>query len=121
MSYNKSPLAPQEQFPGGVDDLKLRSSLVAMADRIDEQTRLLIYQTYTDPELNAIYRGMRNASVFERGSKSRVRRKLIEFPNGYVYRFVDDVLSALYGSDWLQNKRALKHDLVRPWLVVDKL
>lgn len=111
---------PEEQFVA-VDDEKLRTTLVAMADRYDEQIRDLIYRTYQDDELARIYRAIRASGVYQKGGKSKVHRKIVEFPNAYIYDFVDATLSALYGPDWFYNNKALKHDLVRPWWVVHKL
>ena len=104
-----------------VDDQKLRMSLIALADKIDQKAREIIYRTYNDPEIASIYRGIRNLNVYQHGSKSKVHRKIIEFPNMYVDMFVDTVLTAIYGKDWLKNKKALRHELVKPWHVVNHL
>lgn len=112
--------AVHDQFPA-VSDLKLQITLAALADKYDEQIRLIIYRTYQDNELAAIYRGIRASGDFQKGGKSKVHRKIIEFPNAYVFDFCDAVLSALYGPDWLKNRKALRHELIRPWLVVNNL
>lgn len=114
------PLALADQFPV-VDDQKLRMSLIALADRLNEKAREIIYRTYNDPEIASTYRGIRNLHLYDRGSKSKVHRKIIEFPNMYVDMFVDTVLASLYGKDWLKNKKALRHELVRPWWTVNKI
>lgn len=110
-------LDPREQFPEVVDDDRLRLSLVAWADRLDEATRQRIYKTYNDVPLLLMYRRLRESGVHTQ-TLGKVRRKIIQFPSPEVYRFVDDSMKTLYGPDWLENNTALKHDLVRPWLVV---
>lgn len=110
----------QHQFTA-VNDERLRTTLIFMADRLNERVREIIYRTYNDPEIMAIYRGIRASQVFEKGGKSKVWRKTIEFPNTYVYEFVDTVMREKYGPKWLDNKTALKEELVRPWWVVEKL
>lgn len=104
-----------------VNDEKLRLTLMGMADKYDEQVRDIIKKTYDDPQLNSLYRAMRRSGVFDKGGKSKVHREIVRFPNGYVFDFVDTVLSALYGKDWLKDIRALKHELVRPWHTVRRI
>ena len=104
-----------------VNDEKLRLTLMGMADKYDEQVRDIIKKTYDDLKLNSLYRAMRASGVFDHGGKSRVHREIVRFPNGYVFDFVDTVMSALYGNNWLSDVRALKHELVRPWHVVRKI
>lgn len=113
-------LKPQEQF-AAVNDLKLQMTLSALADRFNEKVRMIIYKTYQDDKVASIYRQIRNSGIYQHGSASKVHRKIIEFPNQYVYDFVDTVMSAMYGDEWMSNDTALRHDLVRPWHVVEKL
>lgn len=116
----KKPQKPSEQFPV-VDDQKLRMSLIALTDKLNEKARNIIYKTYNDPEIASIYRGIRNLGLYQHGGKSKVHRKIIEFPNMYVEMFVDTTMKALYGEDWLNNKHALRHELIRPWWTVNRL
>lgn len=104
-----------------VDDTKLKMSLIAMSSKYNDQIRAYIYSVYNDLDLMRTYNAIRESSAFEHGGKSKVHRKVVEFPNGFVFDFVDTVLTPLYGQDWLQNKKALRHELVRPWWVVKKL
>lgn len=104
-----------------VDDTKVRMTLIALADKYDERIREIIKRTYEDNELAALYRGIRTSEIYQKGSKSKVHRKIVEFPNGFVFDFCDTVLSSLYGNEWLKDHRALRHELVRPWWVVNKL
>lgn len=113
-------LKPQEQF-AAVNDLKLQMTLSALADRIDAKKRMIIHKTYQDDHIASIYRQIRNSGIYQNGSQSKVHRKIIEFPNQTVYDFVDTVMSAMYGDSWMENNIALKHDLVRPWWVVERL
>jgi len=103
------------------DDTKLRMTMIALADKIDETHRQIIYKTYNDPEIHSIYRGIRASGIYESGGKSKVHKKIVEFPNAYVFDFVDRTLSAIYGKDWLKKNKALNHELVRPWWVVRKI
>lgn len=114
------PQKPIDQF-AAVNDQKLKMSLIALADRIDEKAREIIYRTYNDPEIASIYRGIRSLHVYQHGGKQKVHRKIIEFPNLYVDMFVDTVLTSIYGKDWLKNRHALRHELVKPWHVVNGL
>lgn len=114
------PIKADEQF-AAVDDAKLKLTLGSLADRYSEAIRSLIYSTYQDDRLAMLYREIRRSGIYEGGSKSRVHRKIIEFPSPYVYDFVDTVMTALFDEDWLNNPQALRHELVKPWLVVDKL
>lgn len=104
-----------------MNDIRLQMTLAVLADKYSEQVRSIIYSTYQDDQIHAIYRGIRNSGIYERGGKSKVHRKIIEFPNAFVFDFVDSVLTPLYGRDWLKNKKALRHELVRQWWVVERL
>jgi len=104
-----------------VNDEKLKTSLITLASKYNDQIRAYIYSVYNDIELMKTYKAIRDSSVFEHGGETKVHRKLVEFPNGFVFDFVDTVLSSIYGADWLQNKKALRHELVKPWWVVKRL
>lgn len=104
-----------------VNDEKLRMSLIGLADKYDEKVRDIIKKTYDDQQLASLYRGMRASGVFDKGGKSKVHREIARFPNGYVFDFVDTVLTALYGKDWMSDVRALKHELVKPWWIISRL
>lgn len=92
-----------------------------MLDKYDEGARNLIIATYNDKDLLQKYIDIRRSGVFQKGGKSKVHRKLIEFPNPTVFDFADTVLSKLYGEEWMYDNRALKHDLCKPWWVVERL
>jgi hypothetical protein len=111
-TFRQKLLHAKEQF-GVCDDQKLQMTLVGLADKYSYGIRETIRRAYSDNELASIYRGWKTARAFDKGGKHH--KEIIRFPNGHVYDFVDTVLTALYGPKWLQNKKALKHDLVRPW------
>lgn len=112
---------PQDDFYAVVDDEKLRLTLTAYANALDERTRQIVYRAYNDDRLHSEYRAIRASRQFEKGSQSKVRRKILEFPGPEVYQFVDKTMTALYGPEWINDRRALTHELVRPWWVVEKL
>jgi len=97
--------------------MKLRMSLVLLADQYDQRIRELIYRTYTDPHLASLYRAIRTSGIYEKGGESKVHRKIVEIPNVYV----DGFLQAVFGRDYYKDDRALRHELIRPWWVVAKL
>jgi len=102
-----------------VDDLKLRMTVTAMADKYSEQVRELIYRTYQDDKLASIYRQIRSSGIYKEGGKSKVYQKIVEFPNGWVYDFCDAIMKELYGPEWMKSPKALKHELIRPWRVIE--
>lgn len=113
---------PREYQFSIFDDNKLRMALISLSDKYDEKVRQIIYRSYNDPVIDSLYRQIRASGVYERGNNNTAfRRKIVEFPNKYVYDFCDAVMGSLYGSDWLNNNEALKHELVRHWWVVNKL
>ena len=116
-----------EQF-FAVNDEKLRMTLIGLSDKLSARIRDHIYRVYNDPQVESLYRGMRNSGIYEKGNWARVRhgngayrRKIVDFPSPYVYDFCNTVLSALYGPNWLSDDRALNHELVKQWWVVNKL
>jgi len=114
------PLPIDQQFIA-VSDHKLRMTLVALANRYSREISEMIYHTYQDDRLASLYRQIRASGIYQHGGKTKVRRKIVEFPSPYVYDFVDTVLSQMYGPDWLKNDKALNHELVKPWWVVARL
>lgn len=112
------PLHAEEQYIA-VDDTKLRMTITALSDRYSQQIQDFIYQCYQDDQLAMIYRGIRMSGRFQHGGKSKVRRKIVEFPNAYVYDFVDTTMTARYGANWISERKALTHDLVKPWHVIE--
>lgn len=101
-----------------VDDMKMRASLLALQDRYAENIRDFILLCYKHPGLLQTYKDIRNSGIYEKGKD---RRKIVEFPNPYVFDYCDTILTALYDEDWLNNTKALNHEIVKPWLVVNKI
>lgn len=108
----------EEQYTT-LNDRKLRMSLTLMADRYSQKVQEFIYKCYNDSELLRTYKAIRNSGIYNKGSQ--VRRKIVEYPNGYVYDFIKTIMVPMYGPDWWKNNRALNHELVKPWWVVDRL
>lgn len=98
------------------DEEKLSQTLGLMSDEINAKVRATIMKTYEDIELQQIYQDLRKYNTYKKNPAHR--REIVKFPNAHVYDFVDSVLSKIYGPNWLENKKALKHSLVRPWLTV---
>lgn len=122
MGSLKQVTIPKEEQFFTVDDMKLRLTISTLADKYNDQVRQLIYRAYSDPELLMMYRGIRNSGIWEQGQKTGARhRKVMQFPNGYIFDFLDTVMKELYGPGWLDNDKALRHDLCKPWWVVNKL
>lgn len=119
-TIRRQPIRAEEQYTA-VNDTKLQLTLATLADRYSEQIRAIIYATYQDDSLAMIYRRIRNSGVYAKGSASKVHRKILEFPNAHVYDFCDTVMTELYGPDWLDDRRALRHELIKPWWVVSNI
>lgn len=103
------------------DESKLKITLDALADKYNEKIRRTILRTYQDTSLHMLYEGIRSSGDFEMGGKSKVHREIIRFPSTDVYEFLNTVMGALYGPDWLDDKKALNHELVKPWWIVRKI
>ncbi len=103
-----------------VDNEKMRLLLISMDNKLTKQVRNFIMDCYNSPQLHKLYRDMREGGETKVKSKAG-HRQLVSFPNAYVFDFVDTVLSARYGDNWLQNKKALRHELVKPWWTVLKI
>lgn len=114
------PKKPEEQYEF-IDDLSIRLAVSKYADKWNSKIKQMIYRAYNDPVLLDLYRRWRNDGTWEKGGESKAHRKIIEFPNDYIYDFVNTVMTSKYGKNWLTNNRALKDDLVRPWWVVNKI
>lgn len=119
-TIRKKQLTNKEQFQA-VDDQKLRMTLIAISDKLSEQARQIVYATYNNNELSLMYRNIRRSGMYAKGSLDGASKKIIEFPNGYVLDFINTVMTEMYGPNWMDNNKALRHDLIRPWWVVEKI
>jgi len=106
-----------------VSDEHLRLHLIKMADYLDEAARVKVFNTYNDPELSSIYRGMRTFNdLNEKGfTDKKTMREIVRIPAGEVYEFLRAFFEPTYGQKWLRNKKVLKHELLRPWWIVSKI
>lgn len=114
----------QDSFPE-VDDDKLRLSLFALSDKINEDARNEILSYYNDPFLLREYQAIRDSGVFDSGDASKSMRQTVMYPSITVRDFIHTVMKELYGDDWLKNMtkyhKALRHELLRPWVTVGKI
>lgn len=111
---------PQDEF-SFITDEKIRKTFILMLGKFNEKEKEVIRRTYGDRKLLQKYEDIRNSGVFQHPVGQAARRKLLEFPNHETWRFADTVMTQLYGDDWLYDNRALRHELVRPFLVVKKI
>lgn len=103
-------------------DFQVARSLQILTATLDEQAREVLMYVYHDPEIRSIYDAYRASSQL----KTSQHRQIIKFPNGIVYKFLDDLFKPKYGSDWLTNKITLfkvlrREELIMPWITVHKL
>lgn len=108
---------PLDDFPV-VNDERLQISLGLLADQWNDHIRGMIYRTYNDDEILGIYRAMRESGIYQHGGKSKVRREVVRFPNGYVYEFCRAVFEPEYGEKWITKRAVLQNELIRPWLLI---
>lgn len=111
-------LKPADQFYV-VNDEKLRISLMSMADKWNDFARSMIYESYNDMELLNIYKAARNSGAYQKGWKDKSQREVVRFPNGYVFNFCKAIFEPQYGKKWILNQKVLRHELVRPWLLIE--
>jgi len=45
----------------------------------------------------------------------------VRIPSGHVYEFLKAYFQPVYGDNWLQVPKVLKHQLIRPWWLVSKI
>ena len=116
------PLDISDQFYT-ISDKALRNYLIKFADTIDEQHRQEIWATYNDPELASLYRAMRIYNdLGDKGfTKKKTMREVIRLPAGPIYYFLKAIFEPIYGFKWLENRKVLNHQLVKPFWVVNKL
>lgn len=100
------------------DDFKLKMTLAAIADKYDEKTRDFIKRCYEDSELAVLYAQLRHSNDNHTGKGEARRREVIRFPNMVIYDFIDTVMSDLYGEEWMQDNKAMKHELLLPWYTI---
>lgn len=106
-----------------VKDEQLRAAFIGLANVIDEQARNEIVATYNDPNLASAFRAWRNYNdLNKKGFTDKGNmQEVVRIPAGHVYEFLKAYFTPLYGENWLQNKKCLKHHLIRPFWMVSKI
>lgn len=118
----KDRLHPADQFYT-VSDPQLRGYMIAFANQIDFQARREVLAYYNDQKLASAYRAWRSYNdLHKKGfTDDKSLREIVRIPAGAVYEFLCAYFEPMYGKKWLQNKKALRHELVRPWWIVSKI
>lgn len=100
-----------------IQDEKMRKQLSIYADGLDEKVRKIIIDTYNDKEIRKTFDGMRNSDIYTyKNSKAQSHAFLkLRFPNGYVFAFVETLMTFKYGTEWLQKEEIMTEPLVQPW------
>ena len=105
-----------------VKDEKLRGYFISFADLLDENARDEIVATYNDPELASAFRAWRAYNDLHGSfTKKKTMREIVRIPAGHVYEFLNAFFKPFYGDRWLENKKCLRHQLVRPWWLVGRI
>lgn len=115
--------AVDELLESASRDVKLQNALKNITVKYDEKIKKELTYIYADMELRSIFNALREeAKIEDRLSKSKDRKLCIKIPNNTVYRFLNDVFSPSYGSNWLSDKTILnkvirKEELIKPWVI----
>jgi hypothetical protein len=106
-----------------VKDEVLRGYFISMADQLNEMARDEIVRIYNDPELASAYRAWRNFNDLNNNGMTDKgnMREIVRIPSGHVYEFLKAYFQPVYGDNWLQVPKVLKHQLIRPWWLVSKI
>lgn len=103
---------------------KIQKSLNVLATVYNDKIRNFILACYTSKRLLDYYELRRKEYDDMQHTSGKLgygqahRRKILEFPNGYIADFVDRIMTSRLGPDWIKNKRNYKNDLIRPWLTI---
>ncbi len=119
--FMAKPLKLADQFV--CSDTTLQKAFIAVANEIDEVARAEVWRFYNDEQLFNAYRAWRNFNSMGKNGKSKkgYSREIIRIPSGRVYEFLQRTFEPKYGTNWLQNKKVLRHELIRPWWIVERL
>jgi len=106
-----------------IKDEKLRGYFIAFSDALEEGVRNEIVRVYNDPELASAFRAWRSYNdIHKKGfTDKKTMREIVRIPAGHVYEFLRAFFEPFYGKNWMQNKKCLKHELVRPWWLVSNI
>jgi hypothetical protein len=106
--------------PSAVES-RIKASFAVMLDVFNEKQREHILLMYKSKPLLDAYVNIRNSGKYEKGGGKANHRKIVEFPDPTVFEFVNKVMKARFGTDWLYDNKALADELVKPWWVVKKI
>lgn len=111
-----------DQYANVTSDEALQKAFIALADKIDEERRQEIWDLYNDESLHEAYKTWRNYNAINDNgmSKDRTQREVIRL-HPKIYQFLQDIFYPHYGPKWLQNKKVLRHELCRPWWLVERI
>lgn len=102
-------------------ETKLKKSFAVMLDVFNEKQRIHILSVYNNTTLLEAYKNIRDSGKYEKAGGKASHRKIVEFPDPVVFEFVNRIMVARFGKDWLYNNIALQDELVKPWWVVKKI
>lgn len=100
---------------------RTKKAIKILTTKYDEKTRRYLMSVYEDQSLHDTYNAIRQAVELNKSVKDS-RRLVVKYPNMIVYKFLDDVFSPKYGSEWATDKDILKkvlqkEDLIQPWKI----
>lgn len=112
-----------QKFIAVAQDEKTNRLLNNIADRYEESYRQHLLALYSNRRLLEYYQSRRADDPHStRGTKYKsgvFARKIVEIPDQICFDFLNSFLAPMYGPQWYRNRKALLHELVRPWWVVN--
>lgn len=111
-----------DQFANVTSDEALQKAFISLANDIDEKRRKEVWALYNDESLHSAYRAWRRYNSLNNNgmSKGGTQREVIRL-HPVIYQFLQDLFYPHYGKGWLRNKKVLRHELVRPWWLVERI
>lgn len=97
-----------------IQDNTLREAANKLGDKINQRQKQQILWYYYSKEMRDIMKEEKKKNM----AKPKTIRKALRIPIP-VQLFLDAYFEPEYGQDWIQNKKLWRHELVRPWLVID--
>lgn len=118
----KNTLDKPDQFYQITSDEALQKALISLADGMDEEIRTEVWNLYHDDKLHEAYRSWRKFnSLNKNGMTDKGYQREVIRLHPRIYQFLQDIFEPHYGPKWLQNKKVLRHELVRPWWLVERI
>lgn len=120
--FMPKPLPLADQFYHVASSEAMQKAFIKIADDLDDERRTQILAIYNDDKLASAYRAMRNFNSLNKNGMTDERnmREVVRL-HPIIYKFLQDIFEPHYGEKWLQNKKVLRHELVRPWWIVPKI